>query len=147
MRKVVAVSLGVLFLLGVKSCGEPYGDAKDVVEDFMEEIREQEGTEAIRFLHPSYRDNLAKNVQLPIQFTETTPSEVLACLLSTMGANIEEVDVKEGRMIGDRTALIKVRVEDKNGIDKLFSFVLIKEDDEWKIADITSYTPMMDKPQ
>lgn len=141
MRKIALASLVALTLFGIKSCGEPYGAAKDTVEDFMEEIKEKEGMEAIRYLHPSYRDSLAKEIKLPVQFTELRPSEVLACLLSTMGANIEEVEVKDGKIIGENTALIKVKVEDKNDIEKIFSFVLIKEDGKWLIADISPYVP------
>jgi len=141
MRKAVIASLAVALILGVKSCGEPYDSAKDTVEEFMEEIQEGEGLEAIRYLHPSFRDSLSKNLKLPVQFTELRPSEVLACLLSSMGAGIEEVDIKGGELIGENTALIKVRVEDENEIAKLFSFVLIKEDGKWYIADITPYVP------
>lgn len=145
MRGVVVASLSVAFLLGIKSCGEPYDPAKDVVEEFMEGVKKKEGHEALKLLHPSFRDNLSKEVRIPIQLTETRPSEVLACVLSTIGANIDEVDVKEGRLIGEKTALIKVWVRDKGGIDKLFTFVLVKEDDRWRIADITPYVPQPDK--
>ncbi|WP_457600680.1 DUF4878 domain-containing protein [Hydrogenivirga sp.] len=145
MRKAVVASLAVALIFGVKSCGEPYDAAKDSVEEFMEEVKEGEGSEAIRYLHPSFRDNLAKDLKLPVQFTELKPSEVLSCLLSSMGANIDEVDVKEGKLIGENTAIIKVKVEDKNGVDKLFSFVLIKEEDRWLIADITTYVPELKK--
>ena len=147
MRKALLASLGVALILGIKACGEPYEGAEGVVEEFMEEIQEGEGSEAIKFLHPTYRDNLAKDLKLPVQFTELKPSQVLACLLSTMGAGIEEVDVKGGQLIGDKTALLKVKVEDKEGIKKLFTFVLVKEDGEWLIADITPYVPSMEKAE
>jgi len=141
MRKVIIASVVVLTLFGIKSCGKPYGAARDTVEDFMEEIKGKEGMEAIRYLHPSYRDSLAKELKLPIQFTELRPSEILACLLSTMGSNIEDVDITDGKIIGEKTALIKVKVEDKRGIEKIFNFVLIKEDGKWLIADISPYVP------
>ncbi len=144
MRKVVVVSLTLALLFGIKSCGESYNAAEDTVDEFMSEIKDREGHEAMRYLHPSYRDNLSKEVRLPVQFTELKPSEVLACLLSTMGSNIDDFDVKEGKLIGENTALIKVEVEDKNGIEKLFSFVLIKEDGKWLIADITPYKPVIE---
>ncbi len=141
MRKAVVASLAVALLFGIKSCGEPYGGAEETVEKFMEEIQEKEGYEAIKYLHPSFRDNLAKDIRIPVQFTELKPSEVLSCVLSTMGAGIEEVDMQGGKMIGDRTAIIKVKVEDKSGLEKIFNFVLIKEEDRWYIADISPYTP------
>jgi len=147
MRKAAIASLAVALILGVKSCGEPYDAAKNVVDEFMEEIQEGEGSEAIEYLHPSFRDNLSKELKLPIQFTELKPSQVLACLLSTMGAEIEDVEVKEGKLIGDNTALIKVKVEDRSDIEKIFSFVLIKEDDKWLIADITPYVPELKKKE
>ena len=147
MRKALLALLVLAFLLGIKACGEPYEDAEGVVEEFMEEIKEGEGHEAVKFLHPAYRDNLAKDLKLPVQFTELKPSQVLGCLLSTMGESIEEVEVKEGKLIGDRTALLKVKVEDMEGIKKLFTFVLVKEDGEWMIADITPYVPSLEKAE
>ncbi|HIQ30935.1 MAG TPA: DUF4878 domain-containing protein [Aquifex aeolicus] len=141
MRKAFLLALGTLFVFGIKSCGEPYGEAQDVVEEFMEEVRDREGASAIRFLHPSYRDSLTKDLSLPIQFTEMRPSEVLACLLSAMGSGINSVEVKSGKLVGSNTALIKVKVEDDRELEKLFTFVLIKEGDGWKIADISPYKP------
>ncbi len=140
MRKW-ALAFLALALLGVKSCGEPYGDAEDTVEDFMRKIKRKEGFEALKFLHPAYRENLTKDLKLPVQFTELKPSEVLACLLSSMGRNIEDVEVKDGKMVGERTVFVKVKVEDKNEIEKMFTFVLVREDDRWYIADITPYIP------
>ncbi len=141
MRKVAIALVVVALFIGLKSCGEPYDSAQEVVEDFMEEIREGEGMDAVKYLHPSFRDNLTKDLRLPVQFTELRPSEALACLLSTMGASIKEVDVRSGELIGENTALIRVRVEDKNELAKLFDFVLIKEGDRWMIADIAPYVP------
>ncbi len=141
MRKAVLATLAVALLFGIKSCGESYDGAQDVVEDFMEEVQEKEGDEAIKYLHPSFRDSLTKDIKLPVQFTEMKPSEVLSCLLSTMGSNIDDVDVKDGKLIGENTAIIKVSVEDKDEIKKIFNFVLIKEDGEWLIADISNFVP------
>lgn len=140
MRRAVAASLAVAFLFGVKSCGDPYGSAKDRVEDFMEEIREKEGMEAVRYLHPTFRDTLVRDLKLPVQFTEMKPSEVLACLLSSMGSGIKDVEVGEGTRIDDRTVKLKVRVKDRNELEKIFNFVLVREEEEWFIADITPYT-------
>ncbi len=139
MRKIAIASVAIALILGIKSCGEPYDSAKDTVEEFMEEIQEGEGLEAIKYMHPSFRDNLTKDIKLPVQFTELRPSEMLACLLSTMGANIEEVKIKDGELISENTAIIRVRIEDKNEIGKLFDFVLIKDGDKWMIADITPH--------
>ncbi len=131
----------VVIFLGIKACGEPYEGAKDVVEEFMEEIREMEGRDALKYLHPTYRDSLAKDLKIPVQFTEMRPSELLACALSTMGEGIEDVEIQEGKMIGENTALVKVKVEDKNEIVKIFNFVLVKEGGKWLIADIGPYVP------
>ncbi len=141
MKKVILGALAVAFILGVKSCGEPYDSAKDIVEEFMEEIREGEGKDAIKYLHPSYRDNLAKDLKIPVQFTEMKPTQLLSCVLSVMGENIEDVEIREGKMVGENTALIKVEVEDKEEIKKIFTFVVIKEGGDWYIADITTYSP------
>ncbi len=140
MRRAVTASLAVAFLFGIKSCGDPYGSAQERVEEFMEEIREREGLEAVKYLHPSFRDSLTKDIELPVQFTEMKPSEVLACLLSSMGANIKDVEVDEAEPTGEKMVTMKVKVKDKNELERIFRFVLIKEGDEWYIADITPYT-------
>jgi len=54
---VLAVIAGVIIL---KSCGEPYSGAKETVDEFMEEIIEGEGKDAIKYLYPAYRDDLAR---------------------------------------------------------------------------------------
>lgn len=145
MRKIALASVAVALIFSLKSCGEPYEPAEEAVDSFLEEVQEKEGFDALKYLHPSFRDNLAKDLKLPVQFTELKPSEALACLLSTMGANMDDYEIKGGKMIGESTAIIKARVVDKDGIEKLFNFVLIKEDDRWLIADISPYTPDMKK--
>jgi len=135
---ITAIFAGALIL---KSCGEPYNAAKDIVEDFMEEIMEGEGKEAVQFIHPSYRDELAKNLKLPVQFTELRPTELLACALSSMGVNIEDIDIKDARMVNRNAAKVIVSVEDKEGLEKLFTFVVVKEGDRWYIVKIDKYVP------
>ncbi len=145
-RKKLLIGLGVILAgaLFIKSCGEPYGEAKEVALEFMEEIQEGEGKDAMKYLYPSYRDSLAKNLQLPLQFTELRPSEVLACALSTMGENIEDVDVVSGKSLGNSAAEVVIKVEDDNEIEKIFRFILIKDSEgEWKIANIESFNPVM----
>lgn len=146
MRKtaltVLAIIAGALIL---KSCGEPYSGAKETVSEFMEEISEGEGKDAIKYLYPAYRDELARNFKLPVQFTEMKPSEVLACVLSTMGRNIDEVEVKKAIAINPNTANVIVRVEDEEGIEKFFSFTVVKEGDKWYIAKIQNYVPQVEK--
>ncbi|AAC06501.1 DUF4878 domain-containing protein [Aquifex aeolicus] len=137
---VLAVIAGALIL---KSCGEPYSGAKETVGEFMEEIAEGEGRDAIKYLYPAYRDELAKNFKLPVQFTEMKPSEVLACVLSTMGRNIDEVEIKKAIAVNPNTANVVVKVEDKEGIEKFFSFTVVKEGDKWYIAKIEKYIPQV----
>ncbi|WP_461831926.1 DUF4878 domain-containing protein [Aquifex sp.] len=135
---VVAIFAGALLL---KSCGEPYSGAKEIVDEFMEEIMEGEGKDAIKYIHPTYRDELAKGLRLPVQFTEMRPSELLACALSTMGENIDDVDIKDARMLSKSTARVVVSVKDREGLEKLFSFIVVKEGKKWYIAKIEKYTP------
>jgi len=97
--------------------------------------------EAIKYLHPSYRDSLASNLKMPLQFTEMKPTELLACALSTMGQGIEEVDIEDTEMVGDRTALVKVRIEDREEIERIFTFVVMRDARRWYIVDITSFIP------
>lgn len=139
---VLAVIAGVIIL---KSCGEPYSGAKETVDEFMEEIIEGEGKDALKYLYPAYRDELAKNFKLPVQFTEMKPSEVLACVLSTMGRNIDEVEIKKAIAVNPNTANVVVKVEDKDGIEKFFSFTVIKEGERWYIAKIENYVPQTEK--
>ncbi|RLJ70610.1 uncharacterized protein DUF4878 [Hydrogenivirga caldilitoris] len=147
MRRVLIASFATFLLFGIKSCGEPYGAAKDTVEEFLEEVKDKKGQEALRYLHPTFRDSLAKEVKLPIELTELKPSQVLACFLSSMGANIDEIKVMEGKPLGKENAMVKVKVVDGSGIEKLFNFVLIKEGDKWLIVDITPYKPEIKKEQ
>lgn len=135
---ITAIFAGALIL---KSCGEPYNAAKDIVEDFMGEIMEGEGKKAVQFIHPSYRDELVKNLKLPLQFTELRPTELLACVLSVMGMNIEDIDIKNAKMVNRDTAKVIVSVEDKEGLEKLFTFVVVKEGDRWYIVKIDKYVP------
>ena len=135
---ITAIFAGALIL---KSCGEPYNAAKDIVEDFMEEIMEGEGKKAVQFIHPSYRDELVKNLKLPLQFTELRPTELLACVLSVMEMNIEDIDIKNAKMVNRDTAKVIVSVEDKEGLEKLFTFVVVKEGDRWYIVKIDKYVP------
>ncbi len=145
-RKKALIGLGVILAgaLFIKSCGEPYGEAKEATLEFMEEIQEGEGKDAIRYLHPSYRDALAKDLKLPVQFTELKPSEVLSCLLSSMGQNIEDVDVVSAKSLGEYAAEVVLKVEDENELEKIFRFIVIKDSEgDWKIANIESFNPVM----
>jgi hypothetical protein len=141
MRRGGAVLLILLALILIKSCADPSGDAKETVEEFLERIREGEGIEAVRLLHPSFRDSLVEKVKLPVQFTELKPSELLACVLTTMGHSIEDVEVDGSEVVGEKTALVKVKIEDKDEIEKIFTFVVMRDTDRWYIVDITSFVP------
>ncbi|NPA32599.1 MAG: DUF4878 domain-containing protein [Aquificae bacterium] len=142
MRNVVlTVTALVAGAMILKSCGEPYSGAAETVEEFMEEVMEGDGMDAVQYLHPSYRDELAKNLRLPVQFTELRPTELLACALSTMGAGIDDVDIKKVKLAGEDVAKVVVSVEDKEGLEKLFSFLVVKEGDRWYIAKIENYAP------
>ena len=131
----------LILTVSIKSCAEPSADAEEVVEEFLEELQEGEGTKAVRYLHPSYRDSLVEELKLPLQFTEMKPTELLSCALSTMGNGIKETDLLETEMVGDRTALVKVMVEDREEMEKILTFVVMKDAERWYIVDITSFIP------
>ena len=131
----------LILTFSIKSCAEPSADAEEVVEEFLEELQEGKGIKAVRYLHPSYRDSLAEELKLPLRFTEMKPTELLSCALSTMGNGIKETDLLETEMVGNRTALVKVMVEDKEEIEKIFTFVVMKDAERWYIVDITSFIP------
>jgi len=54
-----------------------------------------------------------------------------------MGNNIKKVRYLDAKNIDDKHVEVLVKVIDKNGIEKLFSFILIKDEKKWKIASIS----------
>ncbi len=140
MKRAVLISLSIVLFLGIKACTEPYDNASESVEHFIKYIKKKKGMSALKYLHPSFRDNLIKDVKLPFELTEMKPSEILACLLSSMGTNIEDAHVENIQSINENTLKVRVKIEDKNELEKLFNFILIKEGNNWYIADISPYT-------
>lgn len=138
--KKIAVGIGLVLLafFVIRSCGKsPEGQAEDAVKDFISAIKDREGEDAVKLLYPPFRDALAQNVKLPVEITELKPSELLACVLSSMGNNIKKVKYLDAKNIDDKHVEVLVKVIDKNGIEKLFSFILIKDEKKWKIASIS----------
>jgi len=140
MKRIVLIL--VLVLLGFfvfRGCGtSPEEASKDTVKGFMSAIREGEGKEAVKLLYPPFRDALVQDVKLPIQITEMKPSELLACALSSMGENVKKVKIIDVKRIDDNHVEVLVKVIDKNGVEKLFWFVTIKDEKRWKIASISN---------
>ncbi len=139
MKKVaIAVGAVLLAFFILRSCGEsPEKSARNTVKDFIENIRDGEGREAVKLLYPPFRDALVQDVKLPIQLTEMKPSEVLACLLSSMGENIKKVKVLDASKIDDKHAEVIVKVVDKEGVEKIFTFIVMKDEKRWRIASIS----------
>ncbi len=138
--KKVAIGIGAVLLafFVIKSCGKsPEEQAQDTVKDFISAIRDKEGEDAVKLLYPPFRDALVQNVKLPVEITEMRPSELLACVFSSMGNNIGKVKYLDAKNIDDKHVEVLVKVIDKNGIEKLFSFILIKDEKSWKIASIS----------
>ena len=139
MKKVaIAVGAVLLAFFVLKSCGEnPEKSARNTVKDFIENIRDGEGKDAVKLLYPPFRDALVQDVKLPIQLTEMKPSEILACLLSSMGENIKKVKMLDTSRIDDKHAEVIVKVIDKEGVEKIFTFIVIKDEKRWRIASIS----------
>ena len=139
MRKAVIailVILGLFFL--IRSCGEsPEEAGRETVKAFIEAVRDEDGKEAVMLLYPPFRDALVLDLKLPVQLTEMKPSEVLACLFSSMGTNIKKVKYIDSKQIDDKHVEVLVRVVDKEGIDKVFSFIVIRDEKRWRIASIS----------
>ncbi|WP_448587934.1 DUF4878 domain-containing protein [Thermocrinis sp.] len=139
MKKVLiilAVVLGGFFVF--RACGtSPEEASKDTVKEFISAIRDGEGKEAVSMLYPPFRDALAPNVKLPVQLTEMKPSELLACALSSMGENIKKVKILDVKKVDDKHVEVMVKVIDKNGVEKIFYFITIKDEKKWKIASIS----------
>ncbi|ADC89709.1 hypothetical protein Thal_1077 [Thermocrinis albus DSM 14484] len=139
MKKVLlAAGLVLLAILVIRSCsGSPEKEAKGTVAEFVDLVKDGEGKDAVKLLYPPFRDALVQEVKLPVQLTEMKPSELLACALSSMGENIKKVKVVETRPIDDKHVEVLVRITDRQDIDKLFSFIVIKDEKGWKIASIS----------
>ena len=138
--KRVAIVVGAVLLafFVLRSCGEnPEKSARNTVKDFIENIRDGEGREAVKLLYPPFRDALVQDGKLPLQLTEMKPSEVLACILSSMGENIKKVRMLDTSRIDDKHAEVVVKVVDKEGVEKIFTFIVIKDEKKWKIASIS----------
>ena len=133
---VIAVVLAVFFLF--RACGNsPEESARDIVKEFIENIRDEEGAEAVKLLYPPFRDALVQDVKLPIQLTEMKPSQILACALSSMGENIKKVRVLDSTKIDEKHVEVLVKVIDRDGVEKIFTFIVIKDEKTWKIASIS----------
>ncbi len=140
MRKaliIAGVVLASIFLF--KGCtSSPEDKAKKTVKEFIEYVKEGEGKDATKLLYPPFRDALAMDLKIPVQLTEMKPSELLACVLSSMGENIKKVKILDAKEIDEKHVEILARVVDKEGIDKVFTFILIKDGKDWKIASISN---------
>ncbi len=137
-RVAIAVGAVLLAFFVLKSCGEnPEKSARNTVKDFIENIRDGEGKDAVKLLYPPFRDALVQDVKLPIQLTEMKPSEILACLLSSMGENIKKVKMLDTSRIDDKHAEVIVKVIDKEGVEKIFTFIVLKDEKRWRIASIS----------
>lgn len=136
-----ALTIVVVLLIGfflIKSCGEnPEKSAKNTVKDFIENVRDGEGKEAMKLLYPPFRDALSQDLKLPIQLTEMKPSEVLACVLSSMGENIKKAKVLDVSRIDEKHVEVMVKVIDREKVEKILTFIVIKDEKRWKIASIS----------
>ncbi len=140
MKKALIVVGAVLAgFLVFRACGKnPEGSAQKTVEEFIDAIRDEEGKDAVKLLYPPFRDTLVMDLKLPVQLTEMKPSEVLACMLSSMGSNIKKVKYLDSKRIDDKHVEVLVRVRDKEGVDKVFTFTVMKDEKRWRIASISS---------
>lgn len=138
-RVAIGLALVLLAFFVVRSCSKgPEDEARATVKDFISAIRDKEGQEAVKLLYPPFRDALVQDVKIPVQLTEMKPSELLACTLSSMGENIKKVKYLDTRKLDDKHVEVLVKVIDRQGVEKLFSFILIKDEKRWKIASIAS---------
>ncbi len=140
MRKtllILAVILGGFFVL--RTCGtSPEEASEDTVREFISAMKDGKGREAVKLLYPPFRDALAQEVKLPLQLTEMKPSEVLACLLSSMGENIKKTKILDVKTIDDKHVEVMVKIIDKNRTEKIIVFITIKDEKKWKIASISN---------
>ncbi|MFN3813374.1 MAG: DUF4878 domain-containing protein [Aquificaceae bacterium] len=138
MKKAILILGAILLTFFLfKSCGDSSKEAKSTVEDFISAIRDENGEKAVKLLYPPFREAIVSQVKIPFELTEMKPSELLACILSTMGKNIEKVKYVDVSKVDDNHTEVIVRITDKEGMEKMFTFILIKEEKKWKIASIS----------
>ncbi|SHK42634.1 DUF4878 domain-containing protein [Thermocrinis minervae] len=137
-----ALPLLALLLAGffvVKGCSSsPERQALGTVKEFMEAIRDKDSKDAVNLLYPPYRDALAQQVNVPIQFVELKPSEMVGCVLTSMGEKIKEVKYLDASKIDDTHTEVVIKVVDKDKTEKILSFILVKDGKSWKIANIST---------
>jgi hypothetical protein len=140
MKKVaiiLAVVLAGFFVF--RACGtSPEEASESTVKEFISAIKDGDGKEAVKLLYPPFRDALVQDVKLALQLTEMKPSEMLACVLNSMGENIKKVKVLDVKAIDDKHGEVIVKVIDKSGMEKILSFITIKDEKRWKIVSISN---------
>ncbi|MCS7308271.1 MAG: DUF4878 domain-containing protein, partial [Aquificaceae bacterium] len=57
--------------------------------------------------------------------------------LSSMGENIKKVKVLDSTKIDERHVEVLAKVIDRDGVEKIFTFIVIKDEKTWKIASIS----------
>jgi hypothetical protein len=55
-----------------------------------------------------------------------------------MGENIKKVKVLDVKAIDDKHGEVIVKVIDKSGMEKILSFIIIKDEKRWKIVSISN---------
>ncbi|RMH02188.1 MAG: DUF4878 domain-containing protein [Aquificota bacterium] len=139
MKKALLIAGAVLAVFFVfRACGSsPTEEAKATVEEFIEEIKDKDGKDAVKLLYPPYRDALVQELKLPLELVEMKPSEVLACVLSSMGENVKKVKYLDAKALDEKHTEVLVKVIDKQGMEKIMAFILVKDEKRWRIANIS----------
>jgi hypothetical protein len=139
-RTVLILAVVVVGFFVFRACGtSPERASEGTVKEFISAIKDGDGKEAVKLIYPPFRDALVQDIKVPLQLTEMKPSEMLACVLSSMGENIKKVKVLDVKAIDDKHGEVIVKVIDKNGMEKIMAFITIKDEKRWKIASISNF--------
>jgi hypothetical protein len=131
------VALGAVFLL-FRACGSsPQAQSRDLVSDFVTNLKDHKPIKAIRKLDPSLRENLEAQVKLPLALVELKPYEALGATLEGQLSFVKSWKIKNVSKISDSEVKVVLETKDNERIERDITFTVSKEDDSWKISAIS----------
>lgn len=139
-KKKILIGLGAIavVILLFKACGSsPQGISKDVVSNFVSELKDHHPMKAIRKLDPSLRENLESQLKLPLALVEMKPYEALAASLEGQMSFVKSWKIKNVSKISDSEVKVVLETKDDERMERDITFTVSKEDDTWKITNIS----------
>jgi len=138
-KKIVIgiVALGAVFLL-FRACGSsPQGISRDLVSDFVTNLKHHHPMKAIRKLDPSLRESLENQIKLPLALVEMKPYEALGASLEGQMSFVKSFKIKNVSKISDSEVKVVLETKDNEHMERDITFTVSKEDGSWKITSIS----------